>query len=227
MLAVNIAQTSKQHLQPQLLSMASHKARGKPLHKLGLTGSIGMGKSTVSQMFVRHGVPLWDADKAVHELYSTGGAAVEPVGAAFPGCVIDGAVSRPLLGPFVVGNEEGIKRLESIVHPLVAAHRHRFLTSIAEQSDQQLVVLDIPLLFETQGEDQTDSIAVVSAPEEVQRARVLARPNMTQAKFQAIVKRQVPDEVKRGRADFIIDTSVSEEETELQVVSIISKLQQA
>ncbi|KAL0026523.1 hypothetical protein WJX77_004669 [Trebouxia sp. C0004] len=200
-----------------------HKSNGA-VYKLGLTGSIGMGKSTVAQMFLRQGIPLWDADKAVHELYSAGGGAVGLVGHAFPGCVVDNAVSRPLLAPLVVGNEEGIKKLESIVHPLVTIHRQKFLQSIA---DQKLVVLDIPLLFETHGEDQTDGVAVVSAPQEVQQARVLARPDMTPVKFQAILKRQVPDEEKRQRADFVIDTSVSLEDTQQQVASIISKLQQA
>lgn len=203
-----------------------HKSN-RALFKLGLTGSIGMGKSTVAQMFVRQGIPLWDADKAVHELYSSGGGAVGLVGDAFPGCVVNNAVSRPLLAPLVVDNEEGIKKLESIVHPLVTTHRQKFLRSTAEQADQKLVVLDIPLLFETHGEDQTDGVAVVSAPQEVQQARVLARPDMTPAKFQAILKRQVPDEEKRQRADFVIDTSVSLEDTQQQVASIISKLRQA
>ena len=159
---------------------------------LGLTGSIGMGKSEVAQMFRSLGVRVYDVDAAVHALYVKGAAAVEPIGAAFPEAVIDGAVDRERLSKLVVGDEAAIKRLESIVHPLVGRSRAEFMAEAAAEG-AKIVVADIPLLYETGGESRVDCVAVVSAPYEVQRERVLTRPGMTAEKFEAIVARQTPD----------------------------------
>ncbi|MEW5317425.1 MAG: hypothetical protein WDW38_008721 [Sanguina aurantia] len=190
---------------------------------LGLTGSIGMGKSTVASMFKRHGVPVSDADKIVHELYSKGGAAVAPVGHLYPSVITDGAVDRALLGKCVLGDKEAMVQLENIVHPLVAAQRNLFLQQVASQG-RPLAVLDVPLLFESGGETHVDFVAVVGASPELQAGRVMARPGMSQGKFEAILARQMPDAEKRARADFVIDTSVSLEETEARVLSIIQEL---
>ena len=169
---------------------------------LGLTGSIGMGKSTTAGMFAEAGVPVWDADAAVHRLYAAGGAAVGPVGAAFPGVVEGGAISRQRLKAILAADPAALARLEAIVHPLVAADRASFL----RVQTAPLVVLDIPLLYETGGEVLCDKVAVVSVPAEVQRQRVLSRPGMTEAAFEALLARQLPDAKKRGRADYIIET---------------------
>lgn len=190
---------------------------------LGLTGSIGMGKTATSTMFRDMGIAVLDSDAVVHDLYSAGGAAIPLVEAAFPGVVVDGAISRPLLSTKVVGNPEALRLLESIVHPLVQEEERRFLTKQAEQG-AALVVLDIPLLFETGAEAQCDAIAVVSAPADLQRTRVLARPGMTPEKLDGILARQMPDEEKRKRADFVIDTSVSLEETQQHVAALIDAL---
>ncbi len=172
---------------------------------LGLTGSIGMGKSTTAAMFADEGAIVWNADDAVHALYAPGGAAVRPIAAAFPGVVIDGAVDRSRLAQ-VLGNEAAdFRRLEAIVHPLVARGRADDLTS-ARASGARLAVLDIPLLFETGGEAAVDAVVVVTASTEIQAERVLARPDMTHERFQAILARQIPDAEKRRRADFVIDT---------------------
>ncbi|WP_292032087.1 MULTISPECIES: dephospho-CoA kinase [unclassified Brevundimonas] len=172
---------------------------------LGLTGSIGMGKSTTGRMFADEGALVWDADAAVHRLYARGGAAVEPLGEAFPGVVTDGAVDRARLAE-VLGRDEGaFKRLEAIVHPLVAQDRARDLAA-ARAEGVRLAVLDIPLLFETGGEAFVDAVVVVTADPEVQAARVLARPGMTRERFEAILVRQTPDAEKRRRADFLVDT---------------------
>ncbi|MFC3226066.1 dephospho-CoA kinase [Marinibaculum pumilum] len=179
---------------------------------LGLTGSIGMGKSTVAAMFRDLGVPVFDADAAVHALYARGGAAVAPMQEAFPDAVVDGAVDRQRLAPLVLGDAAALKRLEGIVHPLVGQMRQRFLAE-AEAAGAPFVVLDIPLLFETGGEKNVDASAVVSAPAEAQRERVLARPGMTEEKFDSILAKQVPDAEKRERADFVIPTGSSLEET--------------
>lgn len=192
---------------------------------LGLTGSIGMGKSTVST-HLRDvlGVPVLDADAVVHELYAAGGDAVGPVGEAFPGSVVDGAVSRPELGKHVVGNEENMKRLEAIVHPLVEAKRRAFLEE-QRAAGAPLVVLDIPLLYESKLEGVCDAVAVVSTGDAaVQRERVLARPGMTSEKLDAILARQVPDEEKRRRADHVIDTSTSIEATTAAVDELVETL---
>ncbi len=183
---------------------------------LGLTGSIGMGKSTVKQMFDDLGVPTYDADAGVHEAYAKGGTAVAPVEAAFPGVVVDGAVDREKLSARVVGDKAALKHLESIVHPIVAEARQGFLER-ARAAGAPFVVLDIPLLFETGGQKAVDKIAVVSAPADVQRERVLARPGMTEDKFENILARQTPDAEKRAGADFVIDTSGPKEDTRRQV----------
>ena len=188
---------------------------------LGLTGSIGMGKSTTAAMFASLGAPVYDADAAVHALYAQGGAAVEPVGEAFPGVVSEGAVDRARLGQAVLGDPEALKRLEAIVHPLVGQHRQGFFAGAAGAS---VVVLDVPLLFETGGDKNVGAVAVVSAPEVVQRERVLARPGMTPEKLDAILARQMPDADKRARADFVIDTGRGEGVAREQVRVILDEL---
>lgn len=183
---------------------------------IGLTGSIGMGKSTVAKMFAEEGAPAFDSDAAVHALYAKGGAAVGAVGAAFPGAIRDGAVDRALLGPLVLDNPAALKRLEQIVHPFVRHAQVAFATQQAA-AGAKVVVFDIPLLLEGKNADLVDKIVVVSAPAEVQRARVLARPGMTPEKFEQILARQMPDAEKRARADFVIDTSGDLEATRAQV----------
>ena len=171
---------------------------------LGLTGSIGMGKSTTAAMFEAQGAPVYDADAAVHALYAAGGGAVAAVEALFPGVTgPDGGIDRAALAARVVGEPEALRRLESVVHPLVGAHRTAFFEGVAHAD---VVVVDVPLLFETGGERNVDAVAVVSCPPEMQRARVLARPGMTPEKLDAILARQTPDAEKRARADIVIDT---------------------
>ena len=174
--------------------------------RLGLTGSIGMGKSTTARLFAEEGCPVWDADAAVHRLYAQGGAAVAPIGAAFPDAITDGAVDRGRLRAIIAEDARALGRIEAIVHPLVAQDRAAFVAA----QDAAVVVLDIPLLFETGGADGMDAVAVVSAPPETQRARVLARGSMTEADFEAILARQVPDAEKRARADYVIITDTIE-----------------
>jgi dephospho-CoA kinase len=188
---------------------------------IGLTGSIGMGKSTTMQLFADEGVPVYDADAAVHAIYS--GAAVPAVEAAFPGTTADGKVDRQKLSAHVLGNPEALKRLESIVHPMLGTHRQTFLDD-AESSGAPVVVLDVPLLFETGGEKRVDAIVVVSAPADVQRTRVLARENMTAEKLDAILARQMPDAEKRKRADFVVDTSSGVEPVRLQIRDILAEV---
>jgi dephospho-CoA kinase len=190
---------------------------------LGLTGSIGMGKSTTSTMFQAEGVPVYDSDAAVHALYASGGAAVGPVQAAFPGVVVEGAIDRAKLSAAVLGNPEALQILESIVHPLVGAHRIGFFED-AQAQGADIVVLDIPLLFETNGHKKVDQVVVVSAPADVQRQRVLARPGMDVAKFEAILARQTPDAEKRARADFVIDTGRGLDHARAQVRDILTRL---
>ena len=187
---------------------------------LGLTGSIGMGKSTTTAMFAEHGAPVWNADDAVHALYANGGAAVEPIGEAFPGVVVDGAVDRTRLAEALGRDDQAFKRLEAIVHPLVAAGRAADLEA-ARGTGVKLAVLDIPLLFETGGDRAVDAVVVVSADPETQRRRVLARPGMTAERFEAILARQTPDHEKRRRADFVIDTGRGLEAARARVAEIV------
>lgn len=191
--------------------------------KIGLTGSIGMGKSTVLKMFGALGAATWDADAAVHRLYEKGGAAVAPIAEAFPGAVKDGAVDRAALAGLVLNDAASIERLEEIVHPLVWRDREAFMDGAA-RAGAQAVVLDIPLLFENSMDAFFDAVVVVSAPLEVQRKRVLARPGMTAAKLDAILARQTPDEEKRNRADYVVDTSALLEETEAAVAEVYSAI---
>ncbi|RSY79959.1 dephospho-CoA kinase [Sphingomonas koreensis] len=188
---------------------------------LGLTGSIGMGKSTVAAMFADDGVPVFDADAEVHRLQGPGGRLVREIESAFPGTTGESGVDRALLGKAVFGNPDALKRLEAIVHPAVADERAAFLES---NRAQPLVVLDIPLLFEAGGWQQVDKIAVVSAPADIQRARVLARPGMTGERFESILSRQMPDSEKRKRADFVIPTGGTLDETRSAVRAVIACL---
>ena len=189
--------------------------------KAGLTGSIGMGKSTTAQMFRDEGIAVYDADATVHELYS--GEAVPLVEAAFPNTTSDGKVDRTKLSEVVIGKPENMKKLEAIIHPLVHKQEQEFLKD-AETRGDKLVVLDIPLLFETGGKNRVDKIIVVTAPAEVQRQRVLARDGMSVEKFEAILARQVPDREKREQADFVIDTSLGLEAANITVREIIKSL---
>lgn len=172
---------------------------------LGLTGSIGMGKSETARMFRREGVPVFDADAAVHRLMARGGGAVTPVSAAFPGVERDGAIDRKALGAQVFDNPEALRRLEAILHPRVRQEEQRFIRQ-ARIRRARLVVLDIPLLYEIGGEGRCDYVAVVSAPAFVQRQRVLRRPGMTEDRLAQVLAQQVPDRDKRGMADFVIPT---------------------
>ncbi|WNK00222.1 dephospho-CoA kinase [Thalassospiraceae bacterium LMO-JJ14] len=174
---------------------------------LGLTGSIGMGKTVAAGDFRRLGLPVHDSDAAVHALMAKGGAAVDAVGAAFPGVVRDGAVDRAELGKRVFGDDQALKKLEAILHPMVRKQTNAFLGRHARLRTPA-VVLDIPLLFETGAEDRCDAVCVVSAPYREQRRRVLARPGMTEEKFQEILKHQIPDYLKRRAADFVIFTGL-------------------
>ena len=187
---------------------------------LGLTGSIGMGKTTTTAMFADAGAMVWNADEAVHRLYARGGAAVGPVGEAFPGVVVEGAVDRIRLAGALGQDEAAFRRLEAIVHPLVLEGRLEDLAA-AEQGGVRLAVLDIPLLFETGGDAAVDAVVVVTADPEVQAARVLARPGMTRERFEAVLARQTPDEEKRRRADFIVDTGRGLEAARAQVRGIV------
>ena len=179
---------------------------------LGLTGSIGMGKSTASAMFRQMGIPVYDSDSSVHVVLGKGGAAVGPIGAAFPGVVIDGAVDRQALGKRVFGDDAALKTLEAIVHPLVRQVQDNFLKRCAARRCP-LVVLDIPLLFEVRLDIRCDAAIVVSAPAFIQAARVLARPGMTREKFDGILARQMPDANKRRRADFVVPSGRGKAET--------------
>ncbi|HET6970667.1 MAG TPA: dephospho-CoA kinase [Phenylobacterium sp.] len=190
---------------------------------IGLTGSIGMGKSTTAAMFREAGVPVYDADAAVHALYDVGGAAVGPVGAAFPGVVVDGRVDREALRQRVLGDPEALKRLNAVVHPLVGQDRVKFFKDV-EGTGADMVVLDIPLLFETGGQANVDAVVVVSAPADVQRERVLARPGMTPERLDAILAQQVADAEKRARAHYVVDTGRGLEAAREQVAGIIRKL---
>lgn len=188
---------------------------------VGLTGSIGMGKSTVAAMFRDESVPVFDADAVVHQLQGPTGRLIPAIEAAFPGTTgIDG-VDRVKLGNEVFGNDDALKRLERIVHPAVAEERAAFL---AANADASIVIFDIPLLFEKHGDAAVAAVVVVSAPPEIQRARVLARPGMTLEKFEQINARQTPDAEKRARADYVIDTSASLDATRVRVRQVIACL---
>ena len=188
---------------------------------LGLTGSIGMGKSTVASMFESLGVPVFDADAAVHILQGKGGVLLPAIEAAFPGTTTDDGVDRQKLGAAVFGNTQALARLEMIVHPAVGAMRKDFLK---DYRTKQLVVFDIPLLFEKTGAEGLDAVVVVSAPESVQRDRVLARPGMTEQKFDQILALQIPDVEKRARADYVIDTGVALAETRASVEQLVQQI---
>lgn len=188
---------------------------------LGLTGSIGMGKSTAAKIFADEGVPVFDADAAVHRLQGPEGALVADIEAHFPGTTGPEGVNRGALAERVLGEPEALRRLEALIHPAVAREREAFLTA---NMAAPLVVLDIPLLFEAGGWDRVDKIAVVSAPAEMQRERVLGRPGMTADKLEHILARQLPDAEKRARADFVIDTSGPLDETRRAVRRILACL---
>lgn len=187
---------------------------------LGLTGSIGMGKSITAQMFGDAGVPVWDADAAVHEIYGPGGVAVEAIEAAFPGVTRPYGVDRTLLGEQLHADPEALRRLESIVHPQLLGHREAFL-GWARQAGHDVAVLDVPLLLETGLDMTVDAVVVVSAPEAVQRERVMARPGMTAERLDTLLSRQMPDAEKRLRANFVIDTSRGLDAAREQVASVL------
>lgn len=190
---------------------------------VALTGSIGMGKSETARMFRGLGVPVYDADAAVHALYAQGGAAVAPIEAEFPGVQRNGAIDRTELSKRVLNDPAAMKRLEAIIHPLVGQAQMEFLRA-AEKKDAKLVVLDIPLLFETGGETRVDVVIVVSAPPDVQRARVLTRPGMTPEKFDAILAKQTPDAEKRAKADFVVETGLGVDHALTQIKAILGAL---
>ena len=187
--------------------------------KLGLTGSIGMGKSTTAAMFRDEGVPVWDADATVHKLYAKGGAAVLPIGQEFPDAIVDGAVDRDQLKQIIANDAMALHNLEAIVHPLVAADRAEFL----DTNKAELVVFDIPLLFETGADTWLDSVLVVTCPPEVQAKRVLDRGTMSSEQFQMILSRQMPDAEKRARADHVIET-LTLDATRAAVRNLIAEL---
>lgn len=189
---------------------------------IALTGSIGMGKSTTAQMFADLGIPVWDADAAVHRMYAPGGAAVEPIAQRFPGAVADGQVDRAALRQIVLGDGAALKDLESITHPLVGHDRAAFFADAATKS-ADMVLVDIPLLFETGGQAMADVIVVVSSPAKVQRDRVLERPGMTEDAFAAILAKQMSDKDKRAGADFVVQTTTLEQ-ARAQVEDIVKTL---
>ncbi|NGQ91147.1 dephospho-CoA kinase [Rhodobacter sp. HX-7-19] len=190
--------------------------------RLGLTGSIGMGKSTTAALFRDEGIPVWDADAAVHRLYAPGGAAVAPLAALCPAALRDGGIDRAALKDWIAADPGALARIEAVVHPLVAADRAAFLQ--AARAD--IVVLDIPLLFEKGSESEMDATLLVTAPPEVQRARVMARPGMTEAQFNAILARQMPDAEKRARATHIIET-LDPESARAAVRALIAHIRKA
>jgi dephospho-CoA kinase len=188
---------------------------------IGLTGSIGMGKSTTARFFAEAGVPVHDADATVHRLYE--GEAAPAIEAAFPGTTVDGKVDRAKLAARVLGDKAALRQLEAVVHPLVRQSEARFLAE-AYKKQVPVVVLDIPLLFETNGQERVDAIVTVSAPAEVQRARLLERPGMTGEKLEALIANQLPDPEKRRRADFIVDSSQGYEAARAQVEEILRQV---
>jgi len=199
--------------------LQSETTNGDPMLILGLTGSIGMGKSTTAKLFAEAGVPVYDADAAVHQLYESGAApAIE---AAFPGTTANGKVDRAKLSARVVHDPAAIKQLEQIVHPMLGASRQKFFAE-AEAASAPVVVLDIPLLFETGGEKRVDAVVVVTTSSELQRERVLARGTMDEQKLDAIIAKQMPDAEKRKRADFVVDTSHGLDPVRAQIKDILA-----
>jgi dephospho-CoA kinase len=190
---------------------------------IGLTGSIGMGKSTTAAMFREAGIPVYDADAAVHEAYDVGGIAVGPVGEAFPGVVRDGRVDREELRKRVLGNPEALKVLNGIVHPLIGENRAKVFAE-AEAAGADMIIMDVPLIYETGGEKNMAAVIVCSAPADVQRERVLAREGMTPERLDAILAQQVPDAEKRARADYVVDTGKGLDAAREQVKAIIEAL---
>jgi dephospho-CoA kinase len=190
---------------------------------VGLTGSIGMGKTETAKMFARLGIPIYDADAAVHRLYEPRGAAVAEIAREFPGTVIDGRVDRSALAERIRGEPDGLQRLERIVHPLVAREQRQFLDQAAT-AGAEIVVLDIPLLFETGGHARMDAVVVVSAPADLQRERVLNRPGMTAEKLNHILARQMPDAEKRAQAHFVVETDNGLDHAFEQVKQIVAAL---
>ncbi|MGB3148050.1 MAG: dephospho-CoA kinase [Paracoccaceae bacterium] len=192
---------------------------------LGLTGSIGMGKSTTAGFFAAEGIPVWDADTAVAELYRPGGAAVAPLGALYPESLLQGGIDRGRLRARIAADPSALARIEGVVHPLVAAHRAAFIEEAAKKG-AWMVLLDIPLLFETGADSMADEVLVVTAPEDVQQDRVMARPGMTKAHLATILARQMPDVEKRARAGHVIET-LSLDQTRRAVKALIDKLRTA
>jgi dephospho-CoA kinase len=190
---------------------------------IGLTGSIGMGKTETAKLFQRAGIPVYHADAVVHGLYDIGGAAVKPIGDSFPGVVENGRVNREKLASIAAGDEAAFKRLESIVHPLVREEQRKFLAEAARQG-AEFTVLDIPLLFETGQQDRMDAVVVASAPAAVQRTRVFARPGMSEEKFAVMLARQWSDAEKRAKADFVIETDKGLDHAYEQVKQVIEAL---
>ncbi len=189
---------------------------------IGLTGSIGMGKSETARLFAAEGIPVFDSDAVVHRLYAKGGAATEKIAAVFPGTIKEGAVDRAALSALVTGDPQKIATLEKLVHPLVAAERTYFL----DTADAQIVLLDIPLLLETGSMDGIDALVVASAPSDVQRARVLARPGMTPEKFDTLLARQMPDAQKRAQAHYVVMTDQGLDHAREQVKMILSSIRE-
>ena len=190
--------------------------------KIGLTGSIGMGKTETGKIFSELGFPIYNADDVVHKLYEPGQKGAEKIKEVFPNSInSDGSVNRESLSAEVLGNVEKIRVLESIIHPLVGEDREIFFE---ENVDSPAVVLDIPLLFETGGEKFVDIVVVVDAPADIQEERVLSRPNMTKEKLEKIIAEQIPNDIKKEKADFVVDTSVSIEDAKLQVINILKKI---
>ncbi|MEC7735024.1 MAG: dephospho-CoA kinase [Pseudomonadota bacterium] len=190
--------------------------------KIGLTGSIGMGKTETGKIFSELGFPIYNADDVVHKLYEPGQKGAEKIKEVFPNSInSDGSVNRESLSAEVLGNVEKIRVLENIIHPLVGEDREIFFQ---ENADSPAVVLDIPLLFETGGEKFVDIVVVVDAPVDIQEERVLSRPNMTKEKLEKIIAEQIPNDIKKEKADFVVDTSVSIEDAKLQVINILKKI---
>ena len=191
--------------------------------KIGLTGSIGMGKSETARIFSSLGIPVYDADASVHKLYESGKTGAIAIKKIFPEAISDdGSVDRKILGGIVVGNKTNIKKLEDIIHPLLKNDRLDFFE---KNINEKIVVLDIPLLFETKGESQVDYVVVVSTSDNIQKQRVLERPDMTEDKFEKILLSQMPNEAKCKKADFIIDTSISIDDAKKQVLNILKKIE--